>query len=259
MTDLSPSKWVLRGGYSRLVLWAVDASGDATGESLSTGVVGRVGFAEDGETRALDDGALQELTRTRAVAPPLSRWSDVLELRRWAHAGRRVRAVLVARGRGHHLLWDEAVPVLLRSFSDDGTLSGDRLLLSTERFAASVESAPDLLGTGHGLVTGAWEGSAERVLPAGASAGAPGLTVYGVGDDAVTIEALDADGTVLATSPGAPSIAALALPEGAHAVRVSSASRPSLLTRLSAPASPVVATGADGSILTGADGAPLHY
>lgn len=243
--------WILRGGFERLVLWAVDAAGAPTGDTLSCGVVAPVAFAEAGERRTLDDGTLQDLTRLHAVAPALSLWPDVLTLRRWRAAGHRVRAVLVAKGRGHHVLWDQAVPILLRPFSEDA--SGDRLTLHTEVFDAAVDEAPDLLGTD---LDGTWASPSTRVLPA------PGLTVYAsipgaTVDPDVTIEALDFAGAVLATSTTAP-LVRFTLPASTFSVRVTATTRPALYTRLLREA-PTLLVDDDGFLLTADDGTPLAF
>ena len=242
-------RWTLRGGFSRLVVWPVNASSAPTGESLQTGVIAPVGFAEEPETRVVDDGTLEDLTVTRAAAVEVSAHDAVLALRRWRASDLRVRAVLVASTRGHHLLWDEEVPVLVRAFSS--VLSGDRLVLHTERFAANVDATPDLLGTDLGDAGPAWPGQATRVLPA------PGLQLYasGVG---VRVEALDAGGAVIEQTSQA-ALVGLRLPDGTFSVRVTAQARPDgLFTKLLRGA-PRIATGAGGTVLTSADGTPLSY
>ena len=203
--------WLLRGGYRALVVYRTD-----TQEAVATRSVRPVAFAEEAETRQLADGTLDDVRRVRAVAPEVASWPAVVALRRWAADGARIRAVLIAAGRAPHLLWDEPVPVLLRSFNEGrGTLSGDRLVLHTARYDAAVESSPDLLGTDLGAL---WAGSAERVLPA------PGLTVYAVGG---SVEARDRAGGVLASAAGG---GALVLPAGTWSLSVTGAERPQLVT-----------------------------
>ena len=203
--------WLLRGGYRALVVYRTD-----TQEAIVTRSARPVAFAEEAETRQLADGTLDDVRRVRAVAPEVASWPAVVALRRWAADGARIRAVLIAAGRAPHLIWDEPVPVLLRSFNEGrGALSGDRLVLHTARYDAAVESSPDLLGTDLGA---AWPGTAGRVLPA------PGLTVYGVGGG---VEAHDRSGNVLAS---AATGAALVLPAATWSVHVTAAERPQLVT-----------------------------
>lgn len=248
--SVSPD-WLLLGGYRGLVVWR-----DDTRESIVTRSVKPVGFALETETRPLGDGTLDDLSRVRSVAPEVASWPAVVALRRWAAevlegAEPRVlvRAVLIG-GRSPHLLWDEPVPVLLRAFNEGrGTLSGDRLVLHSARYDAAIESSPDLLGTPG--VGDAWEGSAERVLPA------PGLTIV---SDTATVEALDRGGAVVGSAPPGE---VLTLPGAVWSVRVTAGARPALVVRRPPPpAPPVVAAQTalthDGEALTH-DGAVLTY
>ena len=240
-------QWLLRSGYGLLVVYAVDAAGaPVPGVSFATRSVRPLAYADsEPETRLVATGETVDETRPRAVAPEIAGWPEIQRLRHWQTLGYRVRAVVVAAGRGRHVLWGEAVRPRLRSFSEGrGSLEGDRLLLETARFDAAVAESPDLLALAAPLwnADGApteWAGSASVVLPA------PGLAVYGYAEGAdSTLEALDAAGAVLLAS-GPAAVPGLRLPSGTWSVRASGGSRVQMLTRAPQPTLVDVVAGDD--------------
>lgn len=260
--------WTLTGGYRRLVVWRTDT----TGVSLSTGVA-RVLEQSSEPTRApQSDGTLRTDARSRAVAVGLFGWPQVATLRRWARDAEddpdvRVRAVLVAAGRGTHLVWDEAVPPVLTPLASiRGDLTGDALLLHTGRYHAYVHDSPNLLAGRAFGPGGDWTASSgtvtwgvdadgavtaqlsNAVLSTSVVLPAPGLAV-GFAAEYLTDFTLDAridprraDGTfaggALSLGPGPAEVAQLVttLPHGVWSVRLEVSGTgtfrlPALLTR----------------------------
>ena len=214
---MSYPAWLLRAGYGRLILWRVDASGDPVTASgtVDTASVRPLGYAPSEEVRTLGDGTTEVVTRVTSIAPEVVGWDKIQTLRAWQAAGYRVRGVVLARGRGRHILWNQSVPVRLLPFSDGRhTLEGDRLTLETHLRAPAVTEDPDLLAFAEVA-----DDVATAVLPA------PGLRVYAWLPDGTsidpaaeqTIDALDSAGEVLATTSGY--LPTLVLPDDTWSVR----------------------------------------
>ncbi|MEM6289507.1 MAG: hypothetical protein AAF845_20375 [Bacteroidota bacterium] len=216
--------WILRGGLRHLALWAVSESGVVIpGAHVSTGIVADAGVAESGETRTLSNGRLQEVARSVSIAVPISDLAVVQDLRLWRSLGYLVRAAMIHKGRGLHVLWDEPATVVLRSFVDGrGGMSGVRLILETTNFDAPVAFTEDLLAL---AVPGAWSGTADVVLPA------PGLTVYAYASNQdVTIEARGANGLAIGQGKTGRTVP-FTLPPSTFSVRFTGGERPTVLTR----------------------------
>lgn len=143
------TNYVLRGGYRSATFWRTD-----TGASLSTSMVRHVAFADEPVLRELATGQEDEVARRRSIVPEIPSEDVCRTLRAWKAAGAQIRGLFVARGQGRHYQWEEPSRIILGPFDSlPGSFTGDRLRLSTARYAAAVYEdtsllAPRLFGTG---------------------------------------------------------------------------------------------------------------
>lgn len=159
-------------------------------------------FSDEAERRGLADGTRKAVRVERGCAPEVCSWPDVDVLRRWAADGARITAGLVKIGKGMHVIWDEAVPVLLDALDAPAAHQGARLVLHTRRFDAAVAHDVSLFALADWADNGDGTGTGRIALPL------PGLTVYGIdetGYDVVTLSAFGRGGAAKATATPAKS------------------------------------------------------
>lgn len=133
--------WIYRGGYSALCLYV--AEGALAGAAMATDAFRTPGPASLVEREPTGAGTLRDVAGGWRVAVEVFDGAALAWLSAVREAGAEVRALLVARGMGRHLRWDEPVPVLVDTLH--GGLSGGTLLLECRAGDAAVYERPDLL------------------------------------------------------------------------------------------------------------------
>jgi len=142
---IAAPNWYYRSGYTKAIIWVPD-----TGESIATEMVpGDPLFNETTERRTTAGGILDERARVNSISFVIAGDLEAKTVRQWANRSgnpAKVNAILLGRGRTYQFLED--VPCLYDAVDGAfGSLSGDRVILHTEKMSPGVYQDIDLLAS----------------------------------------------------------------------------------------------------------------